>query len=62
MVSFNIGVELGQLLALVFMLLAINYWRRSVSFNRYAMTANVMLLFFGFLLTGYQLAGYYFTG
>lgn len=61
MVSFNVGVELGQLLALSVMLGVILLWRRSALFNRQAVAANALILFAGFVLTGYQLAGY-FTG
>ena len=59
MVSFNVGVELGQLLALSVMLGVILLWRRSALFNRQAVAANALILFAGFLLMGYQLAGYF---
>ncbi len=58
MVSFNVGVELGQLLALGLMLLAFNLWRRSGAFFRYAFAGNVVLMTAGFVLAGYQLTGY----
>lgn len=58
MISFNLGVEIGQLLALAAILLAMNCWRRTSHFLRSAYTANVALLAAGFVLTGYQLAGY----
>jgi hypothetical protein len=61
MISFNVGVEIGQLLALAAMLLAFTYWRGSNSFARRAWSANVLLLCAGFLLTGHQLAGYLLT-
>jgi hypothetical protein len=59
LVSFNIGVELGQLLALGAILIAMGYWRRTQSFWRHAYTANVVLMCLGFILTGYQLAGFF---
>lgn len=59
MVSFNVGVEIGQLLALALILIAFNLWRRSGSFLRYAFATNVVLMACGFVLIGYQLAGYY---
>lgn len=59
LVSFNIGVELGQLLALGAILIVMGYWRRTQSFWRHAYTANVVLMTFGFILTGYQLAGFF---
>ena len=59
LISFNIGVELGQLLALAAILIAMGYWRRTQSFWRHAYTANVVLMTLGFILTGYQLAGFF---
>jgi hypothetical protein len=58
MVSFNVGVEIGQLLALSVMLIAFNAWRTTGSFARHAFATNVALLAVGFLLFGYQLTGY----
>ena len=58
LVSFNIGVELGQFVALGIVLIAISYWRRSSSFLRMASATNLLLMSGGFLLIGYQLAGY----
>jgi hypothetical protein len=57
-VAFNVGVEIGQILALSAILIAMNYWRRTASFLRHSYVANAVLLTAGFLLTGYQLAGY----
>ena len=59
LISFNVGVEIGQMLALSAILIAMGYWRRTASFSRYAFAANVVLMTAGFLLTGYQLAGYF---
>jgi hypothetical protein len=58
MIAFNVGVEIGQLLALSAILLVMNYWRRTASFVRHAYAANVVLLTAGFVLTGLQLTGY----
>lgn len=58
LVSFNVGVELGQLLALGAILLVFNFWRRSPTFLRGAWVANVLIMAAGFLLMGYQLTGY----
>jgi len=58
MVSFNVGVEIGQLLALSVILIAFNAWRATGSFLRYAYGTNVALMSSGFLLMGYQIAGY----
>ncbi|HET9947868.1 MAG TPA: HupE/UreJ family protein [Longimicrobiales bacterium] len=58
MVSFNVGVELGQMLALTFVLIALAYWRSRPGFARHAFAANVLLMAGGFTLVGYQLAGW----
>jgi hypothetical protein len=57
-ISFNVGVEIGQMLALSAILIAMGYWRRSGSFGRQAFNANVALMIAGFVLMGYQLTGY----
>lgn len=59
LVAFNVGVEIGQLLALSAILIAMGYWRRTASFNRRAFAANAILMTAGFVLFGYQLAGYF---
>ncbi len=58
-IAFNIGVELGQFAALALILIALQLWRRSPSFNRYAYLANVLIMTAGFVLFGYQLTGYF---
>ena len=57
--AFNVGVELGQLLALGAILIAMGFWRRTDAFARQAFTANVLLMTAGFVLIGYQLTGYF---
>ncbi|UFN51703.1 HupE/UreJ family protein (plasmid) [Roseomonas sp. OT10] len=57
LLAFNVGVEVGQLLALGAILIAMGYWRRSPSFLRHAYTANVAMMTAGFVLIGYQLTG-----
>lgn len=57
-ISFNIGVELGQIIALVFMLIALNVWRKLPSFTRLSRVANHLLMFLGFMLLLMQLHGY----
>ena len=59
LVAFNIGVELGQLLALGGILILMGFWRKTAGFWRHAYTANVVLMTLGFVLTGYQLVGYF---
>ncbi|MBA4090715.1 HupE/UreJ family protein [Sphingomonas sp. VDB2] len=62
LISFNVGVELGQFMALTIILLLMNLWRLSPSFNRSAILANAALMTAGFVLIGYQLAGYFTQG
>jgi hypothetical protein len=57
-VSFNVGVEIGQMLALTAVLIGISYWRRHPGFLRHSFAANTVLMTGGFILTGYQLVGY----
>ena len=59
LIAFNVGVEIGQLLALSMILIAMGYWRRTQSFSRHAYAANVAVMTAGFVLVGYQLAGYF---
>ena len=59
-VSFNVGVEIGQGLALTAILIALTYWRTRSGFLRHAFATNTALMTLGFILTGYQIAGYYF--
>ena len=58
-IAFNVGVEIGQLLALVFLLVLINALRAGGSFERKASVFNFVLMFAGFLLAAYQLAGFF---
>lgn len=59
LIAFNVGVEMGQLVALSVILIAMSYWRRSVSFTRHATAANVAIMIAGLGLIAYQLNGYF---
>jgi HupE / UreJ protein len=59
LLAFNLGVELGQLLALCAILVAVSYWRRSTNFLRSAVTANILLLASGVALVLYQMNGFF---
>ncbi len=61
LLAFNVGVEIGQLLALGAILIAMGYWRRTASFWRHAYTTNVATMCAGFILIGYQLTGYFIS-
>ena len=58
-VSFNVGVEIGQVLALTAVLIALGYWRSRSGFLRHAFVTNTILMVGGFVLVGYQLTGYF---
>ena len=59
LLAFNVGVEIGQLLALAAILILMGYWRRTESFWRHAYTANTIVMTAGFVLIGYQLTGFF---
>jgi hypothetical protein len=59
MVSFNVGVEIGQLIALSIILIAMTWWRSTSDFAKHAVFANVVVMTLGFILIGYQLGGYF---
>ena len=59
LIAFNIGVELGQFMALGFILLLINFWRKLPSFQRFSTLTNTLLMSSGLMLIGLQLTGYY---
>jgi len=58
-ISFNLGVELGQFLALTAILIALTYWRTRMGFLAHAFATNTALMMGGFILMGYQLTGYF---
>lgn len=58
-VSFNVGVELGQFAALAIILLSFNLWRASGRFQSHGYAANAVLMAVGFLLVAYQMTGYF---
>ena len=62
LLAFNVGVELGQLMALGVILIVMNLWRLSDSFQRHALAANTALMSAGFMLIGYQMTGYFTQG
>lgn len=58
LIAFNVGVEIGQVMVLAFVVLLLDAWRDWPSFARYASAANVALIGAGLLLTAYQIEGY----
>lgn len=60
-VSFNVGVEIGQGLALTGILIALTWWRSRRGFLDHAFATNAIVMACGFLLVGYQLSGYFLS-
>jgi hypothetical protein len=59
LLAFNLGVELGQLMALALILTAMTHWRARPAFARQAYAANVLMMVAGFALMGLQITGYF---
>ncbi len=56
--SFNVGVEIGQILALALVYIGLSVWRTRDSYLRNAFITNTVLLGGGFLLAAYQLGAF----
>ena len=56
--SFNVGVEVGQIMALCAMVALLALWRQRPSFERFSSAANTTLMMVGGLLLLMQLHGY----
>ncbi|ORE90530.1 hypothetical protein ATO13_22531 [Stappia sp. 22II-S9-Z10] len=59
LLAFNVGVEIGQIIALSVILIVMGFWRRSSGFWRHAYTFNVVVMSMGFILMGTQITGYF---
>jgi HupE / UreJ protein len=59
--SFNVGVEIGQACALTAVLIALSYWRMRPGYLQHAFATNTLLMAGGFVLMGYQITGYLVT-
>ncbi|MCK8046253.1 HupE/UreJ family protein [Shewanella sp. 1CM18E] len=57
--AFNIGVEIGQFLALGLVLILISLWRRHKSYLQFSTVTNTLLMSAGVMLVGFQLTGYF---
>ncbi|MBW8245131.1 HupE/UreJ family protein [Muricauda oceani] len=58
-ISFNVGVELGQIAALIPIVLLINAWKGKSSYEAFYKASNVYLVIAGIGLFAYQLYGYF---
>ena len=59
LLGFNLGVEIGQFLALGLVLIILGLWRRYRSYVQFSTLTNTALMAAGFVLFGYQLIGYF---
>ncbi|MGE0031347.1 MAG: HupE/UreJ family protein [Steroidobacteraceae bacterium] len=59
--SFNLGVEIGQIAALLVMLVILRIWQGQPAFPVFAKAANFVLIVSGLLLAGMQLHSYSHT-
>ncbi|MFA5943521.1 MAG: HupE/UreJ family protein [Candidatus Thermoplasmatota archaeon] len=57
--AFNVGVEIGQVIALGGIIIGLDYWRRHPSYLSHAFLTNMLLMAGGFILVGYQLTGFF---
>lgn len=62
LISFNIGVEVGQVLVLLVIVSLLNLWRGRASFETGARWANIALMTGGFVLMGQHIAGWFIYG
>ena len=58
MLAFNVGVEIGQFIALLFIVTLLGFWRRHKSYINFSTTSNMLLMTGGWVLLGYQIMGY----
>lgn len=59
--SFNVGVEVGQIIALSIMLFVMSGWRKTVSFQHFSKASNVALIIAGAFLFLFQIHGFAHT-
>ena len=58
-ISFNIGVEIGQILALSGVFIVLSIWRSNASFLKHAFITNTALMTGGFILAGFHLSAFF---
>lgn len=57
--AFNVGVEIGQFMALGIIFIGISFWRRHPGYLHFSTATNSLLMSSGLMLIGFQLAGYF---
>jgi HupE/UreJ protein len=61
LLAFNLGVEIGQFLALSLVLILLSIWRRFDSYMQFSTVTNTLLMSGGLMLTMLQLTGYFLS-
>lgn len=59
LLGFNIGVEIGQFIALSLIIILFSFWRHSRTFIGFSTLTNTLLMTAGFILLGFQITGYF---
>ena len=59
LLAFNVGVEIGQIMALGLVLIVLSFWRRFDSYIKFSGLTNTLLMAAGMMLVMFQLTGYY---
>jgi hypothetical protein len=59
LIAFNVGVELGQIIALIFVLIILSFWRKYESYTKLSTVTNTLLMSGGFMLIFFQMTGYF---
>jgi hypothetical protein len=59
LISFNVGVEPGQFLALTIVFIALGFWRHQRSIIRFSTATNTLLMSGGMMLFGYQMIRFF---
>ncbi|SFC91771.1 HupE/UreJ family protein [Pseudoalteromonas denitrificans] len=58
-IAFNVGVEVGQFMALGLVLILMSFWRRHSSYMQFSTMANTLLMSGGLMLFGLQVTGFF---
>lgn len=59
LIGFNVGVEIGQFVALLYVLIIISIWRKYKSFTQFSTITNIALIIAGIALMIFQLKGFF---
>ena len=59
LLAFNVGVEMGQFVALAMVLIILSFWRQHESYLKFSTVSNTLLISGGLILTMYQMTGYF---